>query len=320
MLGIYSVRHVILWILFECIRIYRFGDVQKTLIHSIQRRMPCFGVFLCICMYHRVLTVTPLGGYKLDTTHEFFDIDVGQISSLVNKFVFPNVSSQCGLPPGLCDFAFDDIGPSFAFVRCCNQEIRFEINKAVIRCYDRIRMSTFNCYMSTRVGEATNPGPSGKMCQQLIVTVCNPTAILSKAKEIVGMQSTLTLLSETSATKAVQTEFSQSIKASGYRIFYGPPVVAKRILVDGRESFRGEAIGTAIMSKLPSRKSFCDIPEDLKNSCRVNCAVVRIQYIEVLVVAVYGYPNNGPDTKRCNDILLARIYQFVTSCGLPFIV
>ena len=319
MLSIICVRPVILLRVLALISVQFIFDVKMILIHTLQRQLHCVGVFLCRCMYSHVLTVTPLGGNKLDMTHEFFDIDVGQTSSFMNRFVFPNVSFQCGLPPESYAFASDDISPSLAFMRC-NQIIRFDITNAVFRCHDRISMSTFNCYMSTRVGEATNPGPSGKMCQQLTVTVCNPTAILSKVNEIAGMQSTLTLLSETSATKAVQTEFSQSIKACGYRIFYGPPVVAKRILVDGRESYRGEAIGTAIMTKLPSRKSFCDIPNDLKNSCRVNSAVVRIQNLEVMVVAVYGYPYNGPDSKRCNDILLARIYQFVTSCGLPFII
>ena len=189
-----------------------------------------------------------------------------------------------------------------------NYRIRFLDDHIMIPWWTNIRLSTFNRFLAARVGEASSPGPAPrKTCQQLTVAICNPTAILTKKNELLNLNSSVILLSETSATQAVQGEFSHSLRDSQCRIFYGPPVVAKRTLIDGRGSFRGEAIGTAIMTKLPSRKTFCDIPDDLKNSCRVNTAIIRINQIEVLMVACYGFPSNGPETKRQNDILLAHL-------------
>jgi len=38
------------------------------------------------------------------------------------------------------------------------------------------------------------------------------------------------------------------------------------------------------------------------------------------MVACYGFPSNGPETKRQNDILLAQIYKYVTSIGIPYMI
>ena len=188
-------------------------------------------------------------------------------------------------------------------------------------CHRRISSSQFNYLMAARIGEAKNPGPkSAEKDGCLTVAVCNPTAILSRKVEILKLKSQIIFLSETSATKAVQSEFSRNIWENGFRCFFGPPVIPKRTTIDGRESFRGEAIGTAILSKVPSRKSYHNIPTDFLNSCRVNSSVIRIGPYEVLCVAIYGYSGNGPEQKRCNDILLARAYDYVTSCGLPFLI
>lgn len=188
--------------------------------------------------------------------------------------------------------------------------------------FDRtVSLSQFSPVMATRVGEASNPGPqdkkkSGKVC----LAVCNPTAILQRKKELLQLDCQIILLSETSATKVVQSEFSHNIKSSNFRIFFGLPVVPKRQTMDGRDSLRGEAIGTAIMTSLPSRLPFEKTPNDLLNSCRVNSAVIRMGGVDILFIAIYGYPYDGPDSKRCNDYLLARTYQYAISTGMLFII
>ena len=188
-------------------------------------------------------------------------------------------------------------------------------------CHRRISPSKFNHLLAARIGEATNPGPKqAEKESRLTLAFCNPTAILSRKVELLNMKSHAIFLSETSATKAVQSEFNRNLRGTGFRCFYGPPVIPKRVTIDGRESFRGEAIGTAILSNLPIRKTYHTIPDDLWNTCRINASVIRLGPYEVLCVAIYGFSGNGPEHKRCNDILLARTYDYITSSGLPFIV
>ena len=207
--------------------------------------------------------------------------------------------------------------PVFAFVRlwCISTNLHSCMS---IR---QVSMSMFSSLLATRVGEAANPGPFGKKREnQLTVAISNPTAILTKKKDLLHLDSQIVFLSETSATSVVQTEFSHNLLGTGFRIFFGMAVTPKRMMIDGRESYRGEAIGTAIMTSLPSRKPFEKIPDELFNTCRINASVIRMGHLDVLSVAIYGYPNYGNESKRYNDFLLARVYQVVTSAGLPFLI
>ena len=98
------------------------------------------------------------------------------------------------------------------------------------------------------------------------MAISNPTAILTKKKDLLHLDSQVIFLSETSATSVVQTEFNHNLQGTGFRIFFGMAVTPKR-LIDGRESYRGEAIGTAIMTSLPSRN------KNLLKKSRMNCLI-----------------------------------------------
>ena len=119
--------------------------------------------------------------------------------------------------------------------------------------------------------------------------VCNPHAILSNKKEILELDSQVVLVSETSATKVAQAEFTNNIKHDGFSVHWSLAVEPKVQTLDGRPSFRGEPIGTAILTNLRNRPSRIPIPRDLWASCRVNSSVIFFGDMEVLFVSVYGF-------------------------------
>lgn len=184
-------------------------------------------------------------------------------------------------------------------------------------------MSSNSYLLANRVGEASNPGPLDevKRIPSLIrCAVCNPHAILSNKQEILQLQSQVVFVSETSATKVAQAEFTNNIKHDGYSVYWSAAVDPKVQTVDGRPSFRGEPIGTAILTSLRNRFSRVSIPEDLHATCRVNTSVVFFGGMEVLLVCVYGFAKKCLEGRRLNDILLARIFNIVNDCRMPFIV
>ena len=176
-------------------------------------------------------------------------------------------------------------------------------------------MRTFSRFFRMRIGEADNPGPN-----RVRFCVTNPTAIFKKVSDLLGFQGQVIMASETSATSAVQTCVQREFKQAGFSSFWSPPVISKIPTEDGRPSFRGEALGTAIFTSLPARRARVQIPHELQNSNRFCCNIVRLGSIEVLVVALYGFQKKTAHGIRLNDTLLAYILQVVHDVGLPYII
>ena len=183
-------------------------------------------------------------------------------------------------------------------------------------CWFRIvSMSEFNQWLSIRVGEASHPGPS-----HVRIAVINPTAVYGKVDEIVEIGADAVICSETSLTISAQKSCQRSFDKHGFKCFWSCAVKSKKDLGDDRPSFRGEAAGTAILSKLESRQHRFEYKDEIWQSCRISSAVLRIGSFEILVIAIYGFPDRNAQTIRLNDILLAHAYDMAAKSGLPFIV
>lgn len=214
------------------------------------------------------------------------------------------------------------------FHAVCNRLHSPEIRCSIISCgrgfhcglfshlwYRSISMSEFDQLLSVRVGEASHPGPSN-----VKIAVINPTAVYGKIDEILDVGADVVVCAETSLTSHAQKSCQWHFDKHGFKCFWSCPVKSKKNLGDDRPSFRGEAAGTAILSKLESRQHRFTYKAEIWQSCRISSAVVRIRSFEILVVALYGFPDRNAQAMRLNDILLAHAYEVATKTGLPFII
>ena len=180
------------------------------------------------------------------------------------------------------------------------------------------RMATFAYLLGTRVGEASHPGP---VVHSVKLAVINTAALYGKTKEVVGIPVDIFLCAETSVTKASQPILEKEFSQLGYRTFWSKMVASHTRTLDGRPSLRGEAIGSAVISKLPSRASRVLIPSVLWETCRISTAVVRVENIEIILISLYGFvENKNRNNRRLNDVLLAAALQIARESGLPFII
>lgn len=192
------------------------------------------------------------------------------------------------------------------------------------RIFHFVNMSTYAFLLGTRVGEADNPGPMKKTEEgkpgDIVCAVCNPHAIHSNKTAIMALEANVIFVSETSATNVVQCEFQKNIRYNHYNVFWSKPVGSKFSTIDDRFSLRGEPMGTAILTNLPHRKMRGTIPDDFYSTCRVACGVTRIAGIDVLTVSIYGYAIKCLEGRKLNDLLLARVYDLVTTAKMPYII
>ena len=130
----------------------------------------------------------------------------------------------------------------------------------------------------------------------------------------------LLFFSETSATSVVQNEMTESLLKKGFKSFWSKPVPNKKITLDSRPSYKGEAIGTSIFTKIPSRIARVDIPPFLWDSCRLCCSIIRLHGFDVLLVSIYGFATRYQHGVRMNDVFLAAVFDLVQQVDLPFII
>ena len=178
---------------------------------------------------------------------------------------------------------------------------------------------THNPMLGVRIGEADNPGPEKK---EAVVrfAVCNPHAIRSHKAEILSLNSDIVFVAETSATKASQSEFQNNIRGNGYKCFWSPPVDSKYQTDQNEFSLRGEPLGAAVLTSMPSRDARIKIPQDLWMTNRISLSVINIGGVDTLCIAIYGYAKKCFDGRRLNDLLLARIFNVISDTRMPYVI
>lgn len=176
--------------------------------------------------------------------------------------------------------------------------------------------------LGIRIGEAQNPGPVTDT-PHLTMAILNPTVLTERQQDIVDLGADVISLSETSATRAIQAEFSKFLTKTQYKISWGPPVNPQKHSINplmADISRRGEALGTASLHRTPSRPSRNMLPIELNNTLRVSQQIILVGHFEVLLITAYFFAGRTADVKAKSDLLLAQIYNHCAATNLPFII
>ena len=186
----------------------------------------------------------------------------------------------CGLSTGVRRLTLErlflcDISPRSPYLKL---QFRHVAHVRLFLTFVPTRSVDHDVLVGKRIGEARNPGPD-PLTGSVVAATLNPTAVAGKNEALLTLRADILGLSETSATSCVQHEFSESLTASPYRILWGRAVDAKIKSSNphlDRPSRRGDALGTAIMSKLHFRPARLDHDAVLVASCRFCSCVCQM--------------------------------------------
>ena len=177
---------------------------------------------------------------------------------------------------------------------------------------------------STRIGEAQNPGPTGSTVTtaHLTFSLLNPTTIYQKEDELLGLNADILCLAETATTRNVQAAFNQAIRTTKYHTYWSAPVPDKITKTDPTLGYtlRGDNLGTAVLTRLPSRDARHTFTSSAWETCRMNSAIVSTGVVDVLVVSTYFHTGKSAEARIVNNQLLQDILQHVLSTDLPFVI
>ena len=113
---------------------------------------------------------------------------------------------------------------------------------------------------------------------------------------------------------------ARDMHTSKYKSCWSMPVASKNNTIDNSPSHRGEAVGSAFFSKLPSRQARVAINENLWNTQRFSSCIVRLAGVELWAISVYCFANRFKEGIRPNDLLIASLVSVIEEVGLPYIV
>ena len=150
-----------------------------------------------------------------------------------------------------------------------------------------------------RIGEASVPGPSGIFR----VSTINPTKLLGRVSDVVGLQHDVCTTAENSATIDAQRVIHSQFKQAGYNSIWGEPVP---VLSNNAGTIRGKAAGVSIHTPLPIHPCAMDLPTDIKNSSRLLDGIVHLSsHVACHVGVIYAPPHN--DTFASPSAILNRL-------------
>ena len=143
-----------------------------------------------------------------------------------------------------------------------------------------------------------------------------------KEDDILTLDADVICLAETAATKSVQVAFNEAIKHTPYKVIWTLPIFDKFLKHNTPTScsFRGEALGAAIMTKHPHRSFSDTLNPATEQSRRVVSSVVSCGSIDILFIAVYFQAGKTAETKVVNNHLLQEVYVHAMGTNMPFIV
>ncbi|CAE7392400.1 unnamed protein product, partial [Symbiodinium necroappetens] len=177
-------------------------------------------------------------------------------------------------------------------------------------------------FSGIRVGEALNPGPVRNrtlhdyFCPQqpkagaepprdtCVFAVVNPTSVLHKVPAFLATEADFLAMSETSAVERVQGLTGNGFRKHGFKVHWGAPVPSHTRVECEQPTLRGLAAGVGLAARLPSRASQPPLPEEVRSTCRLAEAFIRLGALEVRVLTIYGFPLSDQDAKeRTNQLL-----------------
>ena len=189
---------------------------------------------------------------------------------------------------------------------------------------DPVLQLTHDWKSTVRIGEAINPGPpaTNSTCMPFSLGLINPTTIYQKEDVLLSLNNDVLCLAETAATRNVQVAVNQTIRPTPYRAFWSAPVPDKiaRSDISFGQSFRGDNLGTAILTRRPARTTRQAFPPAVWDTCRMNSIVVSTGAIDILVIAVYFHTGKSAEARIVNNQLLHDILLHLLPTDLPFII
>ncbi|CAE7817828.1 unnamed protein product [Symbiodinium sp. CCMP2592] len=157
-------------------------------------------------------------------------------------------------------------------------------------------------YMATRVGEASNPGPS--MTTTFSAVNAQSLNAFVEDGRVTSNHADVLVFTETAATTYVQQKTLKAVRKAGRHAVFSKPA-GKRVFTDHRECVtKGEAKGAAVVSTVPLRASFSKWPDNIWESARVADTFLVLGGSLVLVIALYGYHQGLQDAAAKNEELL----------------
>ena len=135
-----------------------------------------------------------------------------------------------------------------------------------------------------RVGEALNPGP-------VVVRTFNPAQLLGHESEICKWPDGIWTASETSHTVAALGVLKRRFHQNDVHSVFSQPVEKHS---NNAGSYRGKAMGTAILSRLQLVPYPMELEHDVKASCRFSDALVHLGHgVRAYVCVAYAPPINN---------------------------
>ena len=184
----------------------------------------------------------------------------------------------------------------------------------------------YNIYHGCRVGEASNPGPPRdqefQVTRAFRVGLINPTTMYQKEDDILSLNTDVLCLAETAATKSVQVAFNEAIKHTPQKVVWTLPIYDKfcKGNVPTSSSFRGEALGAALMTRHPHRPLRDTLTPATEQSRRVVSSVICCGAFDVLFIALYFQAGQTAEARSVNNHLLQEVYIHAMGTSMPFVV
>eukprot|EP00438_Fugacium_kawagutii_P013133 Skav233637 [mRNA] locus=scaffold2779:180403:185637:- [translate_table: standard] len=172
---------------------------------------------------------------------------------------------------------------------------------------------------ATRVGEASHPGPVPEP-QELTILVTNPTSLHQKVDIMSAYEATILMLSETSATSLVQSQFARSFRTKGYSTVWGQPAPRQQHREGVEDGLRGAPTGVSVHAKFPIRPSNLNRATDWYLSGRILHCFLQVGTMTIQLVTVYGIPSCHSGSRAETNALLEEAISFVRQANYPWII
>ena len=174
-----------------------------------------------------------------------------------------------------------------------------------------------------RLGEAANPGPPAALDSTMMsftgLNVQSLNALIDDGRFLSG-HSDVTIFTETAATAFVQQKATKLAQASGRHLCCSN-MVSKRIFADGRDCVtKGQASGSAILSKAPLRSLRTPWSDANWASCRVVDTFLVTTCGLIYVAGIYGYHQGFPEADLLNEDLMREVAQRASMVSGPALI
>lgn len=156
----------------------------------------------------------------------------------------------------------------------------------------------------------------------LRIGVSNPTSLSNHAKSFAKLPCDICMLSESSATAAMQPVHSRAYRKLGLHITWGAGVPSQRMCSNGAGSVRGSALGVCILSKrnVAVRPSRGGLPDHWFNTGRIMIAYAQLSSFTVRLISVYGFQHCAPGACSKNQILWHAVLGLLQSSNMPTVI